>query len=323
MKVTDQLEHLQRTANSFDLKLQEIENLEFPLRAADLKVFQVNIGRKCNQACRHCHVNASPTDTREMNQETAEKCLDIIRNNPEIEIVDLTGGAPEMNSNFRNFVVESRKAGKRVLDRCNLTILEEPGYEYLYDFLAENKVEIIASLPHFRTSSTDRQRGSGVYERSITALKKLNKLGYGNDLVLNLVYNPSGLFISSDQKELEQEFKISLMKEHGIVFNSLFCINNVPINRFLDSLIKLNKLEDYMEILVNSFNRCTIENLMCRHQISVGYDGFLYDCDFNQMLDLKTTPIGHIDNFDINKLRNRMIRTANHCFACTAGSGSS
>lgn len=323
MDTKTQLKQLQSYETSFERKIQSVEQVDFPLKAAGLKTFQVNIGRKCNQACRHCHVNASPDDTREMTLETVEKCLEIIRSVPEIETIDLTGGAPEMNTNFEYFVLESKKAGKHVIDRCNLTILEEPGYEYLYEFLADHQVEIIASLPHFRSSNTNRQRGRGVYTKSIIALQKLNKLGYGSNLLLNLVSNPIGLYISTSQKQLEKEFKKSLLKDHGIVFNNLYCINNVPINRFLASLIKVGKLHDYMEILVNAFNYCTLDNLMCRHQISVSYDGYLYDCDFNQMLDMKSIPVGHINEFDYDKIKNRIIRTANHCFACTAGSGSS
>ena len=323
MDTKTQLQQLQNCDISFERKIRTDEKIDFPFKAVSLKTFQVNIGRKCNQACRHCHVNASPDNTKEMTFETVEKCLEIIRSVPEIETIDLTGGAPEMNENFRHFVEESRKAGKHVIDRCNLTILEEPGYEYLYEFLADNQVEIVASLPHFRSSNTDRQRGKGVYETSITALQKLNKLGYGKNFPLNLVYNPTGLFISGSQKQLEKEFKESLFKDHDIVFNNLYCINNVPINRFLESLIKVGKLQYYMEILIDSYNSCTLDNLMCRQQISVSYDGNIYDCDFNQMLDMRSIPIGHVNEFDYDKIRNRNIRTANHCFACTAGSGSS
>jgi len=318
-----QLKYLQSTEISFEKKVCNTGDVNFPLKATSLKVFQVNIGRKCNQACRHCHVDASPDNTKEMTFETVKECLEIIRSVPEIETVDLTGGAPEMNANYKHFVLEAKKAGKHIINRCNLTILEEPGYEYLYKFFAENEIEIVASLPHFRSSNTDRQRGSGVYKKSIKALQKLNKSGYGSTLPLNLVYNPSGLFISDSQEELEKEFKDSLFKQHNIIFNKLYRINNVPINRFLESLIKVGKLYDYMEILVNAFNPCTIDNLMCRQQISVSYDGFVYDCDFNQMLDLRSIPIGHVNEFDYDKIKNRTIRTANHCFACTAGSGSS
>ena len=227
MDTKTQLKQLQGYEISFERKIQSVEKFDFPLKATSLKTFQVNIGRKCNQACRHCHVNASPDNTKEMIRETVEKCLEIIRSVPEIETIDLTGGAPEMNPNFKYFVLESKKAGKHVIDRCNLTILEEQGYEYLYKFLADNQVEIGASLPHFRPSNTDRQRGSGVYEKSIKALQKLNKLGYGSTLPLNLVYNPTGLYIRSSQERLEKEFKQSLFKDHRIVFNNLYCINNV------------------------------------------------------------------------------------------------
>jgi radical SAM/Cys-rich protein len=321
METTEQLKILRENAPPFEEKAEE--SAEFPLKALSLKTFQVNIGRKCNQACKHCHVNSSPLDEREMNKETVEFCLNAIRSTPGIEAVDLTGGAPEMNEYFRYFVIESLKAGKHVIDRCNLTILEEPGYENLYEFLAEHQVEIVASLPHFRSNTTDRQRGDGVFEKSILALQKLNKLGYGKSLPLNLVYNPTGLYISSSQQQLEREFKENLNQKFGIIFNNLYCINNIPINRFLESLIRAGKLTDYMEILVNAYNPCTIENLMCRHQVSVGYDGLLYDCDFNQMLDMKLNPIGHIKDFDYKKLVNRTIRTANHCYGCAAGSGSS
>ncbi|MDP8210369.1 MAG: arsenosugar biosynthesis radical SAM protein ArsS [Candidatus Stygibacter australis] len=323
MNIESQLKYLEESSNGFEQTLSKHEKSVLPLKAISLKTFQVNIGRKCNQACRHCHVNSSPESTLEMTLDTVEMCLDVIRNVPEIETLDLTGGAPEMNAHFCYFVTEAIKAGKHVIDRCNLTILEEPGYEYLYEFLAANQVEIVASLPHFRPSGTDRQRGSGIYDKSIIALQKLNKLGYGKTLPLNLVYNPTGIFISSSQEQLEMEYKKHLFDTHGIVFNKLYCINNVPINRFLESLIKIDKFDEYMEILVDSFNFCTIDNLMCRYQISVGYDGNLYDCDFNQMLELQSQPIGHISKFDAARIKNRKIRLANHCFACTAGSGSS
>jgi len=321
MEATEQLKLLQENSPLFEGTLSGANT--YPVKPLNLKVFQVNIGRKCNQACRHCHVNSSPQDEREMRRETVDLCLDVIRHIDEIETVDLTGGAPEMNENFRYFVSESRKAGKHVIDRCNLTILEEPGYEYLYEFLGDNKVEIVASLPHFRSSSTDHQRGVGVFEKSIQVLQKLNDLGYGNSLPLNLVYNPTGLFLSSQQEQLEREFKEYLKNNYNIVFNNLYCLNNFPINRFLESLIRVGKVADYMEMLVNAYNPCTLQNLMCRHQISVGYDGQLYDCDFNQMLDMNLLPIGHIKDFDYHKIMNRTIRTANHCYGCTAGSGSS
>ncbi len=218
---------------------------------------------------------------------------------------------------------EVRKLGKKIIDRCNLTILEEKGNEDLHEFLAANEVEICSSLPYFSQSKTDQQRGDGVFNKSITALQKLNKIGYGTRLPLNLVYNPVGVFLSSAQKQMEREFKENLDKKFGIVFNSLYCINNMPINRYLGALVRTGKFETYMETLVNAYNPMTLEGLMCRHQISVGYDGKIYDCDFNQMLELEAKPVSHIDHFDYETFVNRNIVVANHCFGCTAGAGSS
>ncbi|NBU98986.1 MAG: radical SAM/Cys-rich domain protein [Spirochaetia bacterium] len=293
------------------------------LPALSFNVFQINVGRWCNQACHHCHVDASPKRTESMTHEIAEKCIEIIANVPSIKTVDITGGAPEGSLEFRYLVTESKKLGKHVIDRCNLTILEEPGFEYLYEFLASNKIEIIASLPHFAKSRTDSQRGNGVFDKSITALKKLNTLGYGTEIPISLVYNPSGLFLSSSQATLEREFKENLKNKFGITFNNLYCINNLPINRFLNSLINNNKFEEYMEILCTSYNPATLEGLMCRHQISVGYDGKIYDCDFNQMLDLTSENIDHVYKFNLEDFMKRNIVLANHCFGCTAGAGSS
>lgn len=321
MHTNEQIRILRDQASPFEQKLAESSN--FPLTAINIKTLQVNIGRKCNQACVHCHVNSSPFDDREMTRQTVDLCLDVINKTEQIETVDITGGAPEMNKSFRYFVSEARKEGKQVIDRCNLTILEEPGYEYLYDFLAQNQVQIIASLPHFRARTTNLQRGAGVFEKSITALQKLNNLGYGSKLVLNLIYNPSGLFISSDQTQLEREFKDNLLNNFGITFNNLYCLINFPIGRFLEILVSKNRLQDYMDCLVNAFNPCTLDYLMCRNQISVGYDGNVYDCDFNQMLDMKATAIGHIRDFDIDTALGRKIMVANHCYCCTAGRGSS
>jgi len=288
-----------------------------------LTTFQINLGKKCNQACIHCHVGASPSRCEEMDKKTVDQCLEVISKVDSIKTVDITGGAPEMNSVFKYLVKESRKLGKTVIDRCNLTILEEKGFKYLYDFLKTNNVEIYASLPYFRESKTDHQRGKGVFEKSITALKKLNEIGYGKTLPLNLIYNPDGLFISADQQQLQREFKKYLLKNYSIIFNELFCINNIPISRYLERLVKANKFEKYMDILKDGFNICTIDGLMCRSQISVSFEGFVYDCDFNQMLDLKIKPFSHISNFDYKKFTDRHIRFANHCYGCTAGSGSS
>jgi radical SAM/Cys-rich protein len=321
METKEQLEILRKHTPSFSDILGE--SFSLPLRAKEIRVMQVNIGRKCNQACNHCHVYSSPQDQREMSRESVDLCLDIIRKTDEIETLDLTGGAPEMNTFFTYFVEEARKMGKHVIDRCNLTILEEPGFEHLYEFLSSHEVEIIASLPHFSSCNTDRQRGEGVFEKSITALQKLNNLGYGDQLVLNLVCNPSGFFISPEQKQLEREFKENLRNDFGVNFNKLYCLNNFPINRFMETLLRENQLENYMEVLVSAFNSATIDNLMCRYQISVNYDGSLHDCDFNQMLGIKAAPAGSIKDFDYNEMVNRKIITSNHCYGCTAGRGSS
>lgn len=297
--------------------------LDKGLSPAELRVFQINIGKWCNQACRHCHVDASPTRSESMNAETMQKCLEIIARVPSIETVDITGGAPEGHPLFREFVQKVRTLNKHIIDRCNLTILSEPGQESLAEFLAENKAEIMASLPHFAALRTDQQRGAGVFEKSIIGLKKLNAVGYGTMLPLNLVYNPSGIFLSGEQAQLEREFRERLQTGYGIVFNNLFAINNMPINRFLTALEKSGKTGTYLNTLVTSFNPQTLPGLMCRTQISVGYDGAVYDCDFNQMLEMKADAVDHIDRFTPEAFAGRTIRTANHCYGCTAGAGSS
>lgn len=318
MNLTDQHKTLQSfTGKSF------FETLEGPLKANTLKVFQINIGRWCNQACRHCHVDASPLRSELMNWDTMEQCLQVIADTPSIEVVDITGGAPEGNPNFKKLVESARNLGKRVIDRCNLTILEEPGYEWLYDFLAKNEVEIVSSLPSILENVTDNQRGKGVFQKSIAALQKLNQNGYGSKLPLHLVYNPNGLFLSTSQSSLEKDYKEKLKKDYGITFNQLYCINNLPINRFLAALVRGGKFEMYMETLVNAYNPKTLDGLMCREQISVGYDGFIYDCDFNQMLDLKSNEKTHIKDFNLQSFLQRNIVVANHCYGCTAGAGSS
>jgi radical SAM/Cys-rich protein len=317
MPVAEQLEYLAAfTGGDFASDVAE------PLHAETLATFQINLGKVCNQACRHCHVDAGPHRTESMDRETADACLAAIRAVPEIKTVDITGGAPEMNAQFRYLVEESRAAGKHVIDRCNLTILSVPGYEDLAEFLAAYDIEVIASLPHFAASRTDNQRGRGVFDASVAGLKKLNALGYGDRLPLHLVYNPTGTFLSSGQAQLELEFKRELDARYGVRFNNLFCINNLPVSRFLESLVRAGKLDEYMHTLHSAFNPGTIDGLMCRHQVSVGYDGQLYDCDFNQMLEIPAA-IGHIKNFDPETFRTRRIKTANHCYGCTAGAGSS
>jgi radical SAM/Cys-rich protein len=321
MKPQEQLKMLSQDQESFDHVVSSSLHEQSSLKPLSLRTFQVNMGKKCNQACRHCHVDASPKRTEMMARKTVDLCLQVIAEVKEIDTVDITGGAPEMNDHFTYFVQACKKLGKHVIDRCNLTILEETGYEYLYDFLREHEVEVVASLPHFRRTYTNRQRGSGVFEKSIKALKALNKLGYGQKYPLNLVYNPAGAFLSSSQHQLEREFKENLKNAYDIEFNNLYCINNMPINRYLQALIKVNKFDEYIGILKNAFNPSTLEGLMCRHQISISYTGHMYDCDFNQMLGF--SPIGHIRDFDYDTIMSRNIQTANHCFGCTAGAGSS
>ena len=317
ISVEEQKKLLSTYSTSFSTKVDSF------LPALSLKTFQINVGRWCNQTCRHCHVDASPKRIEAMNHTTAERCIQLIESIPSIQTVDITGGAPEGNPEFTYLVKESKRLGKHVIDRCNLTILEEEGFEYLYEFLSSQNIEIIASLPHFAKSRTDSQRGKGVFDKSIIALQKLNKLGYGKNISLSLVYNPTGLFLSSSQLQLEREFKENLFEQFGIIFNNLYCINNLPINRFLNSLYNGGKFNEYMDVLCTAYNPATLEGLMCRHQISVGYDGTIYDCDFNQMLELPSEKVGHIDNFDLDRFLGRNIVLANHCFGCTAGAGSS
>ncbi|MDQ2999986.1 MAG: arsenosugar biosynthesis radical SAM protein ArsS [Fibrobacterota bacterium] len=319
MESSEQMHQLAAFPADFKGRLADSGSLT-PL---SLRIFQVNVGKRCNQACRHCHVDASPARTEAMTREIMDTCLEVLRKTPEFAIVDITGGAPEMNPDFRYLVEQVRGLGRHIIDRCNLTILEEPGYDYLYGFLREHEVEITASLPHFSEAVTDRQRGGGVFKTSIEALRKLNALGYGSELPLNLVYNPGGFFLSSSQAQLEHEFKARLRGEFGVEFNSLYCINNMPISRFLESMIRRGKFQEYMDVLASAYNPGTLEGLMCRHQISVGWDGAVYDCDFNQMLELPSEPISHISEFDRDAFLSRTIRIANHCYGCTAGAGSS
>jgi len=293
------------------------------LKPSTLEVFQMNIGKWCNQACHHCHVDASPKRTEYMNLETMNQCIRIIAEHPQIHTVDITGGAPEGNPNFRYLVQEIRKMNRTIIDRCNLTILSELGFEDLCEFLASNQVVVFSSLPHFTASYTDKQRGDKVFEKSVAGLKKLNSVGYGDSIPLNLVCNPTGLYLSSSQAQMEYEFLRVLSEKYDIQFNHLFVINNMPINRFLESLVRKGKYEEYMNLLAFAFNPATIPGLMCRNQISVGYDGTIYDCDFNQMLNLESNAINHVAHFDLIAFENRNIVTASHCLGCTAGAGSS
>lgn len=299
----------------------------YPLAATGIDVFQINVGKLCNQVCRHCHVDAGPDRTEMMTRETAELCIQALAQT-EASRVDLTGGAPELNPQFRYLVEESRALGRKVMDRCNLTVLLINGQKDLGRFLADNQVEVIASLPYFLAEKTDSQRGDGIFDKSVRALRLLNELGYGQEnsgLELNLVYNPTGAFLPPDQAELERDFKRELLDRYGIVFNSLFAITNMPISRFLEFLDGAGLYSRYMTRLINAYNPAAVEGVMCRSTLSVGWDGQLYDCDFNQMLQLPTgfgAP-RHIRDFVAGDLAARRIVTGRHCYGCTAGSGSS
>ena len=299
----------------------------FPLRAIGITVFQINVGKLCNQTCRHCHVDAGPDRTERMSRETAELCIRTLAKT-DIPTVDITGGAPELNPNFRWLVEQARALGRHVIDRCNLSVLLLPSQADLADFLARHRVEVIASLPYYRAPQTDAQRGEGVFDKSIEGLKQLNSFGYGREgsgLVLNLVYNPVGAFLPPKQAAIEAQFRRELGIRHGVMFNHLYSITNMPISRFLEFLIESGNYDTYMERLANAFNPAAASGVMCRSMISIGWDGTLYDCDFNQMLDL---PVGHsaprhVRDFDVALLASRRIVTGNHCYGCTAGAGSS
>jgi radical SAM/Cys-rich protein len=298
-----------------------------PLYATAITVFQINVGKLCNQTCAHCHVDAGPDRREIMTRETAELCIRALAKT-DIPTVDITGGAPELCPSFRWLVEQSRALGRNVIDRCNLTILLVPSQADLAEFLARQEVEVIASLPYYLAAQTDAQRGEGVFDKSIAALHKLNALGYGKEgtgLRLNLVYNPVGAFLPPRQEGIERQFKRELEQLHGVVFNHLYTVTNMPISRFLDFLLNTGNYEGYMERLANAFNPVAAGGVMCRYTLSVGWDGALYDCDFNQMLGLPVEYRAprHIRDFDAARLDKRRIVTCNHCYGCTAGSGSS
>ena len=302
------------------------EKIGAELFAGTIETLQVNVGKLCNQACKHCHVDASPKRTEIMPRAVVDACLKVLRDY-KIPILDITGGAPEMIPDFRYFVIEARKLNTKIIVRHNLTVMFEENQADLPEFFAANEVEVVSSLPYFMATQTDAQRGIGVFDKSIAALKKLNAVGYGaaEKLVLNLVYNPVGAFLPPAQTAIETDFKRELKSRFDVVFNNLFTITNVPIARFLDWLRRSDNEEKYMQKLVSAFNPATIDNLMCRNLISVDWRGNLYDCDFNQMLELGIAADlpPTIFDFDFEKLKRRQIATANHCFGCTAGSGSS
>ncbi|MBT8378294.1 MAG: arsenosugar biosynthesis radical SAM protein ArsS [Ignavibacteria bacterium] len=309
----------------FDEKYELVGEGE--LHASNIEIMQVNVGKMCNQVCKHCHVDAGPDRKEIMTKETMQICIDILKQT-DIPTVDLTGGAPELNPNFKWFVDEIKKLDRHVIVRSNLTILKESGFQDLPKFMANHKCEIVSSLPFYKKTFTDKQRGDGVFDKSISAIKNLNELGFGKEgsgLILNFVYNPVGAFLPPSQEGLENDYKRELFNTHGVVFNNLYTITNMPISRFLDYLVQSGNYESYMQKLVDSFNPSAATNVMCKFTISVGWDGQLFDCDFNQMLEMNMDhgAPDHIKDFDMKKIENRRIVTAQHCYGCTAGAGSS
>jgi radical SAM/Cys-rich protein len=302
-----------------------------PLMAAGVDVLQVNLGKRCNQACHHCHVDAGPDRREVMPDGVVEACLAVLARSG-IPTLDITGGAPEMHPRFREIVTRARRLGRRVIDRCNLTITTLPNYSDLPRFLAAQGVEVVASLPSHAASMTDRQRGDGVFAQSIAALREFNAFGYGVDgsgLVLNLVTNPVGAFLPAAQAALERDWKRELQRQHGLVFNNLYTITNMPISRYLAWLEHSGNLQAYMDKLVQAFNPATVPGVMCRSTLSVGWDGRLFDCDFNQMLDLPLVAAAPqtisdlADDVALARVARRGVVTGPHCFGCTAGAGSS
>ena len=310
----------------FSSKLRNQNN--FPLSVKKLEIFQVNVGYMCNQVCTHCHVDAGPDRKEIMTKDTMQQCLEAIKI-AGAHTVDITGGAPEMNPNFRWFIEELTKIGvDDVIVRSNLTIIvANKIYRDLPDFFKANNIHLISSLPCYTAVNVDKQRGDGVFNASIEALKMLNEVGYGvenSGLQLDLVFNPGGASLPGDQHSLELDYKKELQQNFGIVFNQLYTITNLPISRFLDFLVASERFEEYMDKLISSYNPYTVKNLMCRNTISVSWDGNLYDCDFNQMLQLKTaSSVQHIADFNLEELRKREVVVSQHCYGCSAGAGSS
>ena len=299
----------------------------FKRRAVD--VLQVNLGRYCNLACIHCHVESGPTRTEMMSRETVDGVLRFLAST-NIPTLDITGGAPELHRDFDYLVESARTLGRHVMDRCNLTVIFEPGKEYLPEFFKEHAVELVCSLPCYSQENVDKQRGKGTFDASIRALQILNQIGYGQpdrDLILNLVYNPVGPHLPPPQAQLEQDYKCILREQFGILFNHLFCLTNMPITRYATHLKLRGEYDSYTALLEDNFNPSTLEQVMCRNLVSIGWEGSVYDCDFNQMLDLPITDADgkrlHISSMTLEQVVNRAIIVGDHCYACTAGSGSS
>ncbi len=329
---TEQLEVLEhgihgngQTIPAFDEML--MKHGRFPLTPVSTSILQINMGKMCNQVCRHCHVDAGPDRKEITRREVMGFCIESLKKNPGLTTVDLTGGAPEMNPDFRWFVEQVFSLNRHIIVRCNLTIIvANKKYNDLPEFFKQHNVEVVSSLPFYTKARTDSQRGTGVFEESIKALKMLNEVGYGKEgsgLVLKLVYNPAGAFLPAAQLLLENEFKHSLKKDFDIEFNQLLTITNMPVSRYLEYLLESGNYEKYMQKLLDAFNPAAIQGLMCRNTLSVGWDGYLYDCDFNQMLELKVdSTVDHISDYNPEKLLSRNIVVNQHCYGCTAGAGS-
>ena len=306
--------------------LPYLQNSDFPtIKRNHLEILQVNLGYLCNLSCTHCHVNAGPKRTELMDRATIDELLNFADQNPSIHSIDLTGGAPEMNPQFRYLVEQASSRGLKVIDRCNLVILLEAAYQDLAEFMSINKVEIVASLPCYLQENVDKQRGKGTFNASIEALQRLNQLGYGQDdtgLILNLVFNPQGTELPPDQQTLQQAYKDYLLEHYSIVFNQLFAMANLPIQRFGSQLISKGQLDDYLQLLKDNFQQDNLDQVMCKNTLSIDWQGFVYDCDFNQMLHLPLTgQTTHIR--EVIELIEQPITTLDHCYGCTAGQGSS
>jgi radical SAM/Cys-rich protein len=307
-----------------------LQETDFPaIHRGKLETLQVNLGYLCNQSCQHCHVDAGPKRKEQMQRQTVDELIDFLSRSA-IQTLDLTGGAPELNANFRYLVTAARELGIEVIDRCNLTVLNEPGQQELAEFLAENKVQVVASLPCYLKDNVEAQRGKGVYQSSITGLRKLNELGYGrpgSGLQLNLMYNPQGPSLPPPQEALEADYRRELQQREGVSFNNLFVLVNMPIMRFGSMLISKGQFDDYMSMLKDSYQAANLQNVMCRSLLSVDWQGYIYDCDFNQMLGLPVKSAGpqaaHIRDIDAGELEHKPIITGDHCYGCTAGQGCS
>jgi radical SAM/Cys-rich protein len=323
MEPSEQLKYLSQVPGGVHFA----DKIKRPIYSQRIEILQLNVGRRCNLACKHCHVEAGPHRVELMTQPVFEKCLEVLATH-DIGTIDITGGAPEMNPHCAGFIDEAAKLGRRLLVRTNLSILLEERYRSMLDIYTRNKVEIVTSLPDYQAARTDRQRGKGAFEAVMRVLQQLNQRGYGrpdSQLAVHLVYNPVGAYLPGTQASLAHEYRRRLADDHGVVFNQLFCLTNSPVGRYLEYLVRTDNYDDYMTTLISSFNRSALESVMCRTTLSVGWDGTLFDCDFNQMLTLPVNhgAPSHIDIFDLDRLKDRQVVVANHCYACTAGAGSS